>query len=348
MDMYRLALATGCIALLASACGSDSDGKTGTPEEQAVGSVKDYITGEIRALHEASVALQAAAPAPDADGWNATADAKAVNEMRARWADARAAYEHVEGAIAVLFGDLDVSTDARYDDFLAEGADSNLFDGKGVTGVHGIERILWADKIPAAVKSFEEPLKGYLPPAFPSNEKEARDFKESLAQRLVDDTELMLTKFEPLALDAPTAYGGVLGSMREQIEKTKLAQTGEDESRYAQHTLADMRANLEGGVAVFAAFAPMFEAKGDEGIKLRDSIQASFDRVSEFYDAIAGDAIPPVPATWNPDAPTAADLQSGYGKLYSLVLKETDEADTNSLVSLMLLGAQTTGIPGVE
>ncbi len=347
--MNRLRVATGCAALLLCACGSDDGKSAGTPEEQAIGAVKQYITGEVRALHDAAVALQAAAPAPDADGWNIQADAKAVNDMRARWADARAAYEHVEGAIAVLFEGLDVSTDARYDDFLSDfGADTNLFDGKGVTGVHAIERILWSNSVPAAVKAFEEPINGYQEPAFPKNQKEAADFKDGLAQRLVDDTQAMIDMFEPLALDAPTAYGGVLGSMREQIEKIKLAQTGEDESRYAQHTLADMRANLAGGIAVFEAFDPMFEAKGEEGTKLRDSIQASFDRLTQYYDSIQGNAIPPVPASWNPDAPSAADLQSEYGKLYTLVLKETDEADEKSLVSLMLLGARTTGIPGVQ
>jgi len=161
----------------------------------------------------------------------------------------------------------------------------------------------------------------------------------------VDDTAMMLQKFEPLALDSTTAYGGVLGSMREQIEKISLAALGEDESRYAQHTLADMRANLDGGFATLQAFQPMFEAKGDDALKIYDSIEKSFMSVQDYYDKTSGDSLPAVPATWNPDAPSVADLKSKYGQLYTFVHTETDEANDKSLVSLMLLGAKTTGIP---
>ena len=116
----------------------------------------------------ASIALRAAAPAPDADGWNDTADAAAVNAMKTQWAAARSAYEQVEGAIAVLFPDYDVSTDERYDGFLADtGPDADLFDGTGVTGVHAIERILWAGHAPADVVAFESTLTGYVAASFP-------------------------------------------------------------------------------------------------------------------------------------------------------------------------------------
>jgi iron uptake system component EfeO len=329
--------------LVLCACGADSEDKA--PEDQAVEGVKDYVAQEIEALHAAAVELQEAAPAPDADGWNATADKPAVDAMKAAWVKARASYERIEGAIAVLFGGLDVSTDARYDDFIAEAPDSNLFDGQGVTGVHAIERILWSNAIPASTLAFEEGLGDrYSPAAFPATLKEASDFKTGLAQRLVDDTAEMQAQFEPLALDLPTAYGGVLGSMLEQFEKVLLAESGEDESRYAQHTLADMRSNLQGGKAIFAAFAPLFEAKGDAGKALATQIDASFARVEAHYDDIHGDDIPEVPASWDPTQPSAADLETAYGKLFSLLKQETDTASAESLVSLMQAGAEETGI----
>ena len=64
----------------------------------------------------------------------------------------------------------------------------------------------------------------------------------------------MSIRFEPLALDPAAAYGGVVGSMHEQVEKLSLALTGEEESRCAQHTAANMRADLEGGQAIYDAF----------------------------------------------------------------------------------------------
>src|SRR3954453_9273419 len=96
------------------------------PQEQALLDVKSYIQDNLDSLHDAAVALQKDAPSSDADGWSATQDAAAVQKMRADWKRARTAYEHVEGAIAVLFPELDVSTDARYDDLIATRADANL------------------------------------------------------------------------------------------------------------------------------------------------------------------------------------------------------------------------------
>jgi iron uptake system component EfeO len=324
------------------ACGADEPEKA--PEDQAIEEVKEYLTDEIGALHAAASELQEAAPAPDADGWNATDDAEAVNKMKAAWAKLRASYEHIEGAIAPFFMPLDEAIDARYDFFIADGPDTNPFDGIGVTGVHAIERILWADQIPATVVEFESQLPNYAAPAFPKDMREASEFKTGLSQQLIDDIGELHQMFEPLAFDLPTAYDGVVGSMREQFEKVKLAQTGEDESRYAAHTLADMRANLAGGKAIFGAFSAMFEAQGEAGKALRDQIDASFARVEAHYDSIQGDAIPEVPATWNPDAPSADDKKTAYGKLFELLSQETNQNSMGSLVSLMNAGAKMTGI----
>lgn len=317
-------------------------------ETQAILDVKAYVAGELEALHAAAKAIRDAAPAPDDDGWNIGDDEDAVLAMRDAWKDARDSYERIEGAIAVLFPNYDASTDERYDGFIEEGPDENLFDGEGVTGVHAIERILWAEEHPEHVVEFESALPNYAVAAFPASEDEATDFVEGLTQRLIDDTKAMVDQFKPLALDPPSAFRGVIGSMEEQIEKLNLAATGEDESRYAQYTLGDMRANASGGREIFEAFIPQLEAKGAAGRDLEEKILAGFDDLSAYYADIDGDAIPPVPATWNPDDPSEEDLDTAYGKLYAKVSVAADPDAEESLVKLMLEAAELLEIAEID
>ncbi|MBX7077924.1 MAG: EfeM/EfeO family lipoprotein [Nannocystaceae bacterium] len=331
---------TCALLLLATACASS---EAPDPEREAIARVKQTVTARLQDLADATQALHDAAPAPDADGWNATADADAVLAMRGHWADARDAYESIEGAIAVLFPDLDAATDERYDGFLGEGPDDDLFDDEGVIGVHAVERILWADAHPAWVVEFESALPGYQAAAYPANAAQATAFRDALTARLVRDVQTMRDDFEPLALDSAAAYGGVLGSMAEQAEKVSLAATGEDESRYAQYTLADMRANLAGGREVFEAFEPWLREMGGDDIA--DDTAAQFDTIAAAYDAIDGDALPQVPATWDPTAPSAEDLATPYGTLWQLLQDQTDPAKDSGVVSRMSAGADLLDIP---
>jgi iron uptake system component EfeO len=332
-------------ALLLSTCGDEEkiieppcDG-----ECQALNGVKTYITTNLDELLAASKELQAAAPAPDADGWSATNDAASVEKMKAAWKKARRAYEHIEGAIAVLFPDIDVSTDERYDGFVETMADDNLFDDEGVTGIHAIERILWSDSIPARVVTFESNLPNYKAAAFPATQQEADDFRNKLCARLIADVQTMVTQFKPLALDTAAAYRGVIGSIQEQVEKVRKASSAEDESRYAQFTLADMRANLEGGIATVQAFRPWIEAK--EGTALLTAIDAGVARIKKAYDDLPGDSIPAVPAGWQTDAPTEEQLATPYGKLYTLLLNEGHGEKDGTTVKAMLDAADLLGIP---
>jgi iron uptake system component EfeO len=338
-----------CIAALGCAlvaCSNDDGGEGGDLQSRAILDTKAYVTGEVQKLVDAAKAIQKAAPAPDDDGWNAKDDAKAVEAMRAAWNDARDAYEHVEGSIAILFGGLDVSTDERYDAFIEEEPDDNLFDGEGVTGMHAIERILWAGEHPANVVAFEKALPGYEEAAFPKTKQEAEDFKTELTQRLVDDTTDMLTQFKPKALDAPTAFWGVIGSMNEQLEKVTLASTAEDESRYAQRTLDDMRANLEGGEKVYAAFrAWTIEDSGEE---TDAKIRAGFKSIAKAYDDIDGAAIPTPPEDLVVDDPSEAHLETPYGKLYKLLTTETDIENEDALISVMTEAANDMELDEVE
>ncbi len=339
---YPFPISLTVLALLGAACSEDSSGAT--PEEQATLEVKEYVSGELAALADAALRLQEVAPEPDEDGWNPDDDTEAVDAMRAAWAEARDQYERVEGAIAVLFPNLDVAVDERYDGFIEEeGGDDNLFDGEGVTGMHGIERILWADSHPANVVAFESALDGYVPAAFPQGEQQAANFKDELAQRLVDDTETMRKDFEPLALDASSAFRGVIGSLEEQLEKISLAATAEDESRYAQRTLDDMRANLEGGEETYAAFRDWVIEEAGEDVD--EDVRAGFAEIAEAYDAIDGAAIPEVPDGFNPDEPSEEHLATPYGELYLLLTEHADPVAASSLVSAMLEAADAMGIP---
>src|SRR6185295_13501052 len=98
----------------------------------------------------------------------------------------------------------------------------NLFDDQNVTGVHAIERVLWADQIPASVRDFESALAGYSPAAFPANQQQADDFKNKLCARLVTDIQTARSQFAAATLDDISAFRGVIGSMGEQIEKAEL------------------------------------------------------------------------------------------------------------------------------
>src|SRR5690349_12685433 len=183
-------------SLFAAGCGGNEGVLSDAQQEKkAVVSVKEHIQTNLDALHAAAQAIQAAAPAPDDDGWNADADAAAVDEMKKHWKDARVAYESIEGAIAVVFPELDVSIDARYDKFISLGPDDNLFDDQGVIGVHAIERILWSDQIPPSVVAFESGLPFYKAAAFPSNQTEAADFKSKLCARLAADSASMAAQW---------------------------------------------------------------------------------------------------------------------------------------------------------
>lgn len=318
-----------------------------SPQQLATQGTKDMIARELATLTAAARALQAAAPTPDADGWSHASDAAAIARMQSEWRRMRVAYERVEGAIAVLFPETDVAIDERYDGFVSERADSNLFDGQGVTGMHAIERILWSNAIPQRVQTFEAGLPNMPQPArTPRTMVEAAQFRDELVGRLIRDCEDMERQFRPLALDNATAFRGVIGSMQEQVEKLDKAATSEEESRYAQNTLADMRANLEGARATFEAFRPWIESTGERALAAQ--IQARIDAVDAAYRALSGDSLPAVPEGFNPAMPSAEHLATPYGQLRTMLQTETDPMHEGSLVALMERAATAMGIHGLR
>jgi iron uptake system component EfeO len=316
-----------------------------SPEEQARVEVARFVSSELGNLVDAVAALQAAAPMPRADGWRVPEDAMAIDAMKAAWKRTRSAYERVEGAIAVLFSEIDSSFDNRYTVFLDEnGADADLFDGENVTGNHAVERILWSAEISPAVIEFESQHAGYQPARFPMNAAEATGFRDGLVGRMRSDAETMRDQFATaLVLDDAAAFRGVIGSMAEQLEKVRLASTSQEESRYARYTLTDMRENLVGARATLAAFRAWIEAEG--GAQLVAQITSRLDAIRAAYDAIPGDGIPEVPEGFDPIVPSTEHLMTPYGQLYALLTEESDPEREGSAVALMNQAADLLRIP---
>ncbi len=355
-------------AIFVAACSSSTEGNgpvtpapTGTTppvttpplddtaqKNKAVQGMHDVLLADVQALAQATAELQAAAPTPTGRGWDKT-DADAIAAMRASWLKARTAYEHIEGALAPLFPDIDVSIDARYDDFLADlvakGGDPYLFDDQGVTGMHAVERILFSDNIPERVVTFEKALTGYVPAAVPATQAEAADFKNKLCAKLVADTKRLLSEWTPAKIDVRIAYAGLTSLVAEQQEKVKKASTGEEESRYAQRTMGDLRDNLEGTKKVYAVFQPWITSKASPAADLDKSILAGLASLDAAYKSVNGEAIPEPPATWSAENPSAADLATPFGKLYSSVLKQSDPANTDSVVSKLDAAGLLLGFP---
>jgi iron uptake system component EfeO len=337
-------------AVVAFSCSSGS-GDGGGPkndaqyEEQLGAAMHDALLSDVSELHDAAVALQKAAPEPSGRGWDADMDAGAISAMKAAWLDARTAYERTEGAIAPLFPDIDTDIDARYDDFLTmlHGGDTDLFDDQGVIGMHAIERILYVDTTPENVVKFEATLPGYQAAAWPATEDEAREFKTKLVTRLVNDTEKLKTQWSSQTLDLDGAYVGLIDLMVEQREKVSKAATEEEESRYSQRTMADVRDNLAGTRKVYALFEPWLGTKKN-GKGIEASVESGFDDLNGVYETVKGDAIPQPPDDWSAESPTATNLATPFGKLYAAVNGAVDPNKGGSIVDGMTKTAQAVGL----
>jgi len=217
-----------------------------------------------------------------------------------------------------------------------------------VIGMHAVERVLFADVSPARVTTFEKTLVGYVPAAVPATAQEAADFKNKLCAKLVTDTKRLLGEWTPAKIDVRIAYAGLVSLVQEQHEKVTKASTGEEESRYAQRTMSDLRDNLEGTRRVYAIFQPWITAKPSPAADLDKAITAGLASLDAAYKAVPGDAIPEPPATWSAEAPSAADLQTPFGKLYTAVLKQSDPVASDSVVAKLDAAGLLLGFPAQQ
>jgi iron uptake system component EfeO len=348
----RLAGRVGAVVALGTlaACG----GSSASQDEVVARAMQRSLEGRLTTLWMSAQAIQAAAPAPAGRGWDKDLDADALASMKTAWVAARSAYEHVEGATAPVYPDLDASLDERYDGFLAAlgpAGDSDLFDDQGVTGMHAIERILYADVTPASVIAFEKTLPGYVVAAWPATEAQAAEFKDKLCARLVTDAKMLLDGWTPARIDVSGAFQGLIGLVNEQQEKVNKAATGEEESRYSQHTMLDLRDNLDGTTVIYDLFQPWLDSKPASGgipagATVDSSITSGLSGLATIYGSVQGDAIPQPPATWSAEMPSAADLATPFGTLYEQIHIAVDPSMPDSIVSHMNEGAMLLGIPG--
>ena len=339
--------------LLAAGCGPSTKPDAEYQREIVTGMHQSILT-EIKDLKAAVTDLQTAAPLPAGRGWDKTMDAAALQNMRAAWTRARTSYEHIEGAVAPLFPDLDVAADERYEKFiekLAPTGDQNLFDGTGCTGMHAVERVLFADVTPQSVLDAEKVRPGYKAAAFPATAQEAADFKNLLVARLLTDVDELEKSWTPAKIDLPAAYQGLKDLMNELREKVNKASAGVEESRYAQVTMTDIRNNLQGTKSIYALFRPWLLTKkskkdaNHDGDKVDAKLAAAFDRLEASFAEFPAAAIPAPPATWSAEMPSPADLQTPFGKLYTAVRTATDPKVEASIVDEMNDASVLLGFP---
>jgi iron uptake system component EfeO len=337
------------LALYAAACSNARASEEDRERSNVQRGMKKFIGGEIENWLQAGRDLAQAAPLPEGRGWDAALDKDAIAKMRKDWERARSAYERIEGAIAPMFPESDTATDARYDDFLVTlgaAGDPNAFDGTGIVGAHALERILWADIAPAEVVTFEKGLPGYRPARFPATDAEAKAFKQELANRFVSDIQKLDAEFKPLALDLAFAFRGLIDLAAEQVEKVDKAATGEEESRYAQSTMRDLRANREGCLAAYKIFQAWLLSRPG-GKDVDKAVLAAFSRLEKAYAGVSGDAIPHPPKTWSSVQTTPEDLKTPFGTLFTVVKRESDDKVPGSLRASLVAVAETLGLPEV-
>jgi iron uptake system component EfeO len=364
MRSLRFLLLPVGAALLGAACSSSSTATSPDTQFQAavVSGMRTSFITDLGNLVSYSQMLQTAAPTPADRGWDATLDAAAFTAMKAAWTGCRAAYEHIEGATAPIFPDIDATIDSRYDDFLAAlpDGDNYLFDDTGVTGMHAVERILYSDVTPARVVSYEATLPGYVASAFPATAQEASDFKAKLVGKQITDAKALQTGWENAkTYDLGAAFQGLVSLMNEQQEKVDKASGNQEESRYSQTTMLDIRNNLAGTERVYALFQPWIQSKaaagpdggggGDAGAQdgktIDAAIEAGFAKLQALYDSVGGDAIPQPPATWSSVNPTTADQATPFGMLYQGVHQAVDPNQPGSVVAEMNAAAVLLGFP---
>ncbi len=338
-------VALALLVVAPAACGKA--GKTeGELKADIVSSMHDLMLTELQGLYQAAVDLQAAAPSAFSPGWDPSQDSgAAIDAMKEAWSRTRLHWERAEGPVAPMFSDLDAAIDSRYDDMLKmlPDGDPDPFDGDGVVGMHAIERILYAPG-PQTVADYERSLPGSLPAAWPTSDAQAAEFKTGLCQRLVTDTQSLLGQWKTKAIDLSAVFTGLIGLIGSQAEKVGLAAMNQQqESRYSQTTMADLRSNLAGTRAVYDLFEPWLATK-TYGTTLDMSAMTAFNRLDQSYQAVQGDAIPDPPATWS-NPPSPGDAVSPFGMLYATVTDEADPSRSGSAVDTLNQVARALGLP---
>lgn len=197
--------------------------------------------------------------------------------------------------------------------------------------------------MPPKVVEFENSLPGHAP----ATEAASAEFKTKLVQKLLDDVDGITRDWQPANIDFGTAFVGLVSLMNEQREKVNKAATGEEESRYAQMTMFDLRNNLDGTEKVYAVFRPWILSKTN-GAALDGAIEKGFAdlrAVNAKYPSDAATRLPQPPDTWSSDMPSDADKKTPFGELFVSVRKAVDPNAKGSVVYDMNEVADLLGFP---
>jgi iron uptake system component EfeO len=330
--------ASGPASVLALACvlgGCDQP----TPEHASLAHVQASLDATLDDVALQLLDLQAAAP----DGpW--AAGEPSLTTMKTCWSRAHVAYEGVQGALDVLFSDVETTFDTTYTDYLQKNpGDDDPFDDEQFVGAHAIERILWSADQPQPVIDFEFEFDHYTVARYPATADEAQAFKQKLVRRAIDDIRSIQMALAATTLDEASAYHALAGPLPDQLDKVLIASTPEEESRYSQTTLADLRGNLAGERTALGALTPWIDAAG--GGALVTKLGARLDAIQMTYDATMGDALPPVPDMFDPNVPTTDQLATPFGQIYGLLQQENDPDHDGSTVALTSQVADLLKIP---
>lgn len=339
-------MASLCTLLALTACGRG--------EAIARTSAREIVQGELDQLATLTVDVCNKLPAATAAGWSA--DDPAIADAKVAWKAARAPQARINGVIWQLNED-DAAFDGTYEQAIAEGPDDNAFDTTGFTGGHAVERILFSDETPRAVQEAEAALDHGAPSRFPSTENEAAG-----AIELCNDwaAQAIAVRDAFSATDGGAPLIRIFRGATDQISdhkwrlQNKVSQL--DESRYAQHSLADLRLNVAGSVMLYSAFESWVYERG--GTEDNVQIKLGLGRLQELY-AGEDEALPDAPTTWvlptekqieegiEPEQ-SEADLESDFGALYEGAAADGDVEVLNSPASGMNRAALIMGFPKPE
>jgi len=187
----------------------------------------------------------------DTEAFVAAVKAGDLAKARALFAPTRISYERIE-PIAELFSDLDVSIDARADDF--EKAEKD----PAFSGFHRLEHALW-DK---------ESTKGMAP----------------YADKLLADVKDLHARIDGLVFPPKAVIGGAAVLM-EEVAATKIS--GE-EDRYSHTDLWDFRGNFDGSKKIFDLVEPLVSKKDPAFVKKVADNFARVDRTLDKYKTAHG------------------------------------------------------------
>jgi len=168
-----------------------------------------------------------------------------VEKAKALFAPTRTSYERIE-PIAELFSDLDVSIDARADDY--EKAEQD----PAFTGFHRIEYGLWHDGSTAGLEEY--------------------------ADRLLADVKSLDQRINDLTFPPEVVVGGAAVLM-EEVAATKIS--GE-EDRYSRTDLWDFDANFEGAEKIYLLLRPLVEQDAEFVQKVDGNFKTVADVLEKY------------------------------------------------------------------